>query len=61
MLSRAWFYLVNAMVCCVIGVVTQAIWPDSDVAYSVSVALLLGVFLFTLAGFVESVRQRRRR
>jgi hypothetical protein len=60
-MTRARFYLVNAMVCFVVGVAMQAVWADSDLAYSISVALLLGVFLFTIAAYLEILRQRRRR
>ena len=59
-MTRARFYLLNGMVCFVAGVALQAVWPDSDLAHSTSVALLLGVFLFTIAAYVEIVRQRRR-
>ena len=58
-MTRARFYLVNTMVCFVVGVAMQAVWPESDLAYSISVALLLGVFLFTIAAYVEILRQRR--
>jgi hypothetical protein len=58
-MTRARFYLVNAMVCFVVGVAMQAVWPDSDLGYSISVALILGVFLFTIAAYVEILRQRR--
>jgi hypothetical protein len=54
-MTRARFYLV----CFVVGVAMQAVWPESDLAYSISVALLLGVFLFTIAAYVEILRQRR--
>jgi cytochrome c oxidase subunit IV len=44
----------------VVGVAMQAVWSDSDLAYSISVAPLLGVVLFTIAAYVEILRQRRR-
>ena len=58
-MTRPRVYLVNAMVCFVVGVAMQAVWPESDLAYSISVALLLGVFLFTIAAYVEMLRKRR--
>ncbi|MFL6042588.1 MAG: hypothetical protein ACJ740_14435 [Gaiellales bacterium] len=60
-MTRARLYLLNAMVCFLVGVAIQAVWPDSDLAYSLSVALLIGLFLFIIAAYIDLVRGVRRR
>ena len=49
------------MVCFVVGVAMEAVWPDSDLGYSISVALLWACSCSPIAAYLEILRQRRRR
>ena len=50
--------LASSGVCFVVSFLAQGIWPDSDTAHALSLALLLGMLLFLTAAFVDLARQR---
>ncbi|HET7425419.1 MAG TPA: hypothetical protein VFJ50_00155 [Gemmatimonadales bacterium] len=50
--------LASSGVCFVVSFLAQGIWPDSDTAHALSLALLLGMLLFLMAAFVDLARQR---
>jgi hypothetical protein len=50
--------LASAAVCFMVGFPAQGIWPDSDTAHALSLALLLGMLLFLIVAVVDLVRQR---
>lgn len=51
--------LACAAACFVVGSLTLAVWSDSDTAQAVSVALLVGMWLFLVVAVVDIVRRRR--
>jgi hypothetical protein len=57
----AWRALVWAGACFSIGFFITGLWPESDVANALGVALLLGMLLFLVMAGVDLARRRRLR
>jgi hypothetical protein len=51
--------LAYAGACFAIGFFVTGIWPESDLANALGVALLIGMLLFLVLAAVDMVRQRR--
>jgi uncharacterized membrane protein len=55
------YYLAIGATCLAVGVAIQAVWSDSGLVHSLSVALLVGFFLFIGAAYADVYRNRARR
>ena len=54
----AWRSLAYAGGCFAIGFFITGIWPESEVANAIGVALLVGMLLFLILAAVDMVRRR---